>query len=103
MHEAGGSPKRPRPRPASADEDERKEFDEPVKKVGRRDEDATVVTIDQPRKAVGTDLYRVRYPIGERPTVGVVGLRRLAPWHRTLVHVGDITHAIGPSVASSKR
>lgn len=29
-------------------------------------------------------------------SVGAVGLRCLAPWHRTLVHVGDVTHAIGP-------
>ena len=41
------------------------------KKVDRRDEDATVVTIDQTRKAVGADLYAAWYPVGERPTVGV--------------------------------
>ncbi|WP_152420532.1 IS630 family transposase [Halococcus thailandensis] len=75
MHKAGVSPKRPRPEPASADEDEREEFEETVKKVGHRDEDATVVTIDQTRKAVGADLYAAWYPVGERPTVGVSASR----------------------------
>ena len=41
------------------------------KKVGRRDEDTTVVTIDQTRKAVSVDIYRAQFPVGERPTVGV--------------------------------
>lgn len=62
MHEAKVSPKRLRPQPAFADEDERKEFEETLEKVGRRDEDATVVTIDQTRKAVGADLSRAWFP-----------------------------------------
>ena len=45
------------------------------KKVGHRDEDATVVTIDQTRKAVGTDLYAAWFPAGERPTVEVSASR----------------------------
>ena len=44
MHKAGVSPKRPWPELNSGDEDEREEFEE-MRKVGRRDEDATVVTI----------------------------------------------------------
>jgi len=40
------------------------------KKAGHRDEGATVVTIDQTRKAIGADLYRAWF-VGERPTVGV--------------------------------
>ena len=44
IHKARVSTKSPRPEPISGDEDEREEFEE-VKKVGRRDEDATVVTI----------------------------------------------------------
>jgi transposase len=41
------------------------------KKVGRRDEDTTVITIDQFRKAVGADLTYAWFPVGERPTVDV--------------------------------
>jgi transposase len=48
----------------------------PSKKVGYRDEDATVVTIDQTRKAVGADLYAAWFPVGERPTVGVSASRQ---------------------------
>ena len=44
MYKARVSTKSPRPEPISGDEDEREEFEE-IKKVGRRDEDATVVTI----------------------------------------------------------
>ena len=39
-------------------------------KVGHRDKDVTVVTIDQTRKVVGADLYAAWYPVGESPTVG---------------------------------
>ena len=65
MHKAGVAPKKPRPEPVSADGDEREESEETVEKGGRRDEDATVVTIDRTRKAVGADLYAAWYPVGE--------------------------------------
>jgi transposase len=45
------------------------------KKVGHRDEDATVVTIDQFRKAIGADLTYAWFPVGERPTVPVSASR----------------------------
>ena len=44
-------------------------------KKGHRDEDATIVTVDQTRKAVGADLYAAWFPVGERPTVGVSASR----------------------------
>lgn len=45
------------------------------KKVGRRDEDTTVVTIDQFRKTVGADLTYAWFPVNERPTVDVSASR----------------------------
>jgi len=45
------------------------------KKVGRRDEDRLVVTIDQFRKSVGADLRYAWFPIDERPTVNVSASR----------------------------
>jgi hypothetical protein len=50
MHKAGVSSARPRPELGFANEDEREEFEEAVKKVGLRDEDATVATINQARR-----------------------------------------------------
>jgi hypothetical protein len=61
------------------------------KKVGRRDEDATVVTIDQTRKAVGADLYRAWYPVGERPTVGVSASRTGMNLLGAVTEYGDTT------------
>jgi len=45
------------------------------KKVGHRDEDATVITIDQFRKTVGADLTYAWFPVDERPTVDVSASR----------------------------
>ena len=45
------------------------------KKVGHRDEDATVITIDQFRKTVGADLTYAWFPVDERPTVDVPASR----------------------------
>jgi len=45
------------------------------KKVGRRDDDRLVITIDQFRKSVGADLRYAWFPIDERPTVNVSASR----------------------------
>lgn len=45
------------------------------KKVGRREEDTTVITIDQFRKTVGADLTYAWFPFDERPTVNVSASR----------------------------
>ena len=45
------------------------------KKVGRRDEDRLVVTIDQFRKSGGADLRYAWFPIDERSTVNVSASR----------------------------
>ncbi len=65
------------------------------KKVGRRDEDATVVTIDQTRKAVGADLYVAWSPEGERPTVGVTLLRAVTEKRKTTVLECGGSHLTG--------
>ena len=62
-----------------------------VKKVGRRDEDATVVTIDQTRKAVGADLYAAWYPVGESPTVGVSASREGVNLLGAITEYGETT------------
>lgn len=46
-----------------------------LKKIGRRDDDTTVVTIDQFRKTVGADLTYAWFPVDERPTVDVSASR----------------------------
>ena len=45
------------------------------KKVGRRDKETTVITIDQFRKTVGADLTYAWFPVTERPTVDVSASR----------------------------
>jgi len=47
------------------------QYDEELKKVGRRDDDRQVVTIDQFRNSVGAYLTYAWFPINERPTVEV--------------------------------
>lgn len=67
MNEADMTYKKPRPQPTTADEQEREEFYETVEdRIGNRDEDAVVVTIDQLRKTVGADLTYAWFPIYER-------------------------------------
>ncbi len=61
------------------------------KKLGRRDEDATVVTIDQTRKAVGADLYGAWYPVGERLTAGVSAPRKDVNLLGAVTKYGDTT------------
>jgi transposase len=60
-----------------------------LKKVGRRDEDATVVTIDQFRKAVGADLTYAWFPVGERPTVPVSASREGLNFLGALTETGE--------------
>jgi hypothetical protein len=91
IHKAGVYSARPRPEPASADESEQKKFEGTVEKIGQRDEDVTVVTIDQTRKAVGADLYRAWYPVGGRPTVGVSVSRKGVNLLEAAIECGNTT------------
>lgn len=76
MNEAEMAYKKPRPQPASADKREREAFHETVEdEIGERDDNATVVTIDQLRKTVGADLTYAWFPIDERPTIDVTASR----------------------------
>jgi len=68
MKEAEVSWKKSRPEPSSADEEYLERYDEQLK-IGRRDDDRLVVTIDQFGELVGADLTYAWSPIDERPTV----------------------------------
>ena len=57
----------------------------------RQSPHATVVTIDQTRKAVGADLYAAWYPIGERPTVNVSTSREGANLLGAVTEYGETT------------
>jgi len=59
------------------------------KKVGRRDDDTTVVTIDQFRKTVGADLAYAWFPVDERPTVDVSASREGLNFLGALTETGE--------------
>lgn len=77
MDEAGVSCQTPRPQPASADPEEREQFAEEFHEEWKelKENDYTVLAVDQTRKTVGADLYQAWFPEGERVSLPVSASR----------------------------